>query len=89
MALQKLRSPNKRTAFQPGRTGARPTLGHSNAPRPAIKRNRSNSSAHPKTSFDRYIALARAAATSGDAIESENYYQHAEHFFRLMKEKTA
>jgi hypothetical protein len=35
------------------------------------------------------MELARAAAASGDAVESENYYQHAEHYLRLMKEKTA
>jgi len=33
--------------------------------------------------------LARAAVTSGDAIESENYYQHAEHYFRLMNKAAA
>ena len=34
--------------------------------------------------FERYIALAREAATSGDRIAAENYYQHAEHYFRVM-----
>jgi hypothetical protein len=33
------------------------------------------------------VALARAAALTGDAIETENYYQHAEHYFRLMKDE--
>ena len=89
MALQKLRSPNKRTALRGGRTGTASSLSQSKAQRSGFERHRSNGSADPKTSFDRYTALARAAATSGDAIESENYYQHAEHFFRLMKEKTA
>jgi hypothetical protein len=35
------------------------------------------------------VALARAAESSGDAIESESYYQHAEHYLRLMNEKPA
>lgn len=39
---------------------------------------------NPQQSFDRYVALARSAATSGDRVEAENYYQHAEHYFRLM-----
>jgi hypothetical protein len=39
-----------------------------------------------KKSYERYMALARAARSAGDAIEIENYYQHAEHYFRLMKE---
>lgn len=33
------------------------------------------------------MALARAARSTGDATEIENYYQHAEHYFRLMKEQ--
>src|SRR5580704_5877145 len=34
--------------------------------------------------FERYQALAREAQTSGDRIASENFYQHAEHYFRVM-----
>jgi hypothetical protein len=35
---------------------------------------------------DRYLALAQAAASAGHAVEAENYYQHAEHYFRLMQQ---
>ena len=34
--------------------------------------------------FERYIALAREASTSGDRVAAENLYQHAEHYFRVM-----
>jgi hypothetical protein len=34
--------------------------------------------------FERYVALAREAAASGDRIAAENLYQHAEHYFRIM-----
>src|SRR6266852_5526211 len=34
--------------------------------------------------FERYVALAREAATSGDRVAAENLYQHAEHYFRIM-----
>src|SRR5579863_7242786 len=34
--------------------------------------------------FERYLALAREAQTSGDRIAAENFYQHAEHYFRVM-----
>ena len=34
--------------------------------------------------FERYVALAREAQTSGDRIAAENLYQHAEHYFRIM-----
>ena len=37
--------------------------------------------------YERYMALARAAGSTGDATEIENYYQHAEHYFRLMNEQ--
>jgi len=33
--------------------------------------------------FERYLALAREAATSDDRIAAENFYQHAEHYFRI------
>jgi hypothetical protein len=35
-----------------------------------------------------YLALAQAAALTGDAVETENCYQHAEHYYRVMKERT-
>jgi hypothetical protein len=38
----------------------------------------------PHQIFERYIALAREASTSGDRIAAENLYQHAEHYFRVM-----
>jgi hypothetical protein len=34
--------------------------------------------------YERYLALAQAEAQSGNSIGAENYYQHAEHFFRSM-----
>jgi hypothetical protein len=34
--------------------------------------------------FERYIALAREAQTSGDRVAAENLYQHAEHYFRIV-----
>jgi hypothetical protein len=34
--------------------------------------------------FERYIAMAREAASAGDRIAAENFYQHAEHYFRIV-----
>ncbi len=48
-----------------------------------------NDFANAKRSDERYMALARAASLAGDRVEAENFYQHAEHYFRLMKGKTA
>src|ERR1700693_3430227 len=33
---------------------------------------------------EKYMQLARDAQSSGDPIAAENYYQHAEHYFRLI-----
>src|SRR5438094_1669551 len=33
---------------------------------------------------EKYIQLARDAQASGDPVAAENYYQHAEHCFRLI-----
>src|ERR1700760_1958508 len=33
---------------------------------------------------EKYLQLARDAHGSGDPIAAENYYQHAEHYFRLI-----
>ena len=38
----------------------------------------------PYQVFERYVALAREAAANGDRIASENFFQHAEHYFRIM-----
>jgi hypothetical protein len=35
--------------------------------------------------FEKYQALAREAATSGDRVMAEAYYQHAEHYFRIIQ----
>ncbi|MEO0878273.1 MAG: DUF4167 domain-containing protein [Pseudomonadota bacterium] len=35
--------------------------------------------------YDKYQALARDASSSGDRVKAENYLQHAEHYFRLIK----
>lgn len=42
-----------------------------------------------KRKFARYVELAKEAASSGDVVESEKYYQYADHFLRLMKDKPA
>jgi hypothetical protein len=34
--------------------------------------------------FEKYLALARDASAAGDRIAAENYYQHAEHYFRII-----
>jgi hypothetical protein len=35
--------------------------------------------------FDKYQALAREAAASGDRIQAEAYWQYADHYFRMIQ----
>jgi hypothetical protein len=39
---------------------------------------------NPSHIAEKYIQLARDAQTSGDPISAENYYQHAEHYYRVI-----
>ncbi|HUI34381.1 MAG TPA: DUF4167 domain-containing protein [Stellaceae bacterium] len=34
--------------------------------------------------YERYLGLAREAQSAGDRIAAENFFQHAEHYFRVM-----
>jgi len=34
--------------------------------------------------LDKYLALARDASSAGDRIASEGYFQHAEHYHRIL-----
>ena len=39
-----------------------------------------------KQNLDKYLILAREAITTGDRIAAEGYYQHAEHYLRLIND---
>jgi hypothetical protein len=62
------------------RRGQRPTRFNTDA-----GHSRRQASGDWRQRRDRYLALAQAAASAGDAVEAENYYQHAEHYYRLMQ----
>lgn len=47
-------------------------------------RDRPRGSQNAQRSYERYLALAQAEAQAGDRVAAENYYQHAEHYFRSM-----
>ena len=40
-----------------------------------------------RNNYERYTTMAKDAARRGDVIEAENFYQHAEHYFRVMREQ--
>ena len=41
-------------------------------------------SQNAQRNYERYLALARAEALAGNTVGAENYYQYAEHYYRLM-----
>ena len=56
----------------------------SNFVRKNLNRNNHNAS----KLVEKYSNLATEALSNGDKILSENYYQHAEHFIRVLSEKS-
>ena len=78
-----------RNANKPQRRWSRASPpNHRNSPRPGGSHRQDHTSANAQKSYDNYLALAREAASRGDPIGAENFYQHAEHFLRLLKEPT-
>jgi len=66
---------------------AGPSVGRRPEQRSGSSQRHGNSSASAQKNYERYVALAREAALRGDTIEMENCYQHAEHYFRVMRER--
>lgn len=81
---------NRRNKFRTSNRNFR-TNG-SNIPSLGLKNNfqRMHSSGNnnnaPKL-IEKYGNLAREALSNGDKILSENYYQHADHFLRILQEQ--
>lgn len=71
----------KRSRNRPGRNN-----------RPQHNRNQTFDSSGPEGKvrgtanqvYEKYLALARDASSSGDRVTAENFFQHAEHYFRIM-----
>ena len=75
----------------------RKTITRTHQPRPAASfaagskrwtssagRSEPKGSQNAQRNYERYLALARAEALIGNTVGAENYYQHAEHYFRSM-----
>ena len=63
---------------------ARPFANRSKQWTSNVARPEPRGSQNAQRSYERYLALAQAQAQSGDIVGAENYYQHAEHYFRSM-----
>ena len=50
-------------------------------------RNRFRTSQSAEQLLDKYNTLAKEALSSGDRTLSENYFQHADHFMRIIENK--
>jgi hypothetical protein len=55
-------------------------------PRPQARNAQNAQRNNAQRNYERYLALAHAEAVAGDRIVAENYFQHAEHYFRSMGE---
>jgi hypothetical protein len=75
----------QRRRYWGGRQSAVPTLARQQGHRLHPGRRPNNTAGNAERNHERYLALAREAASKGDTIEMENCYQHAEHYFRLMR----
>jgi uncharacterized protein DUF4167 len=64
--------------------GAQPSVRTNSSTRQ--RQNGSAGNAH--RNYERYVALGREASLNGDKVEAENYYQHAEYYFRVMRERS-
>ena len=66
---------------------------HNRMQRPAYERGRSGSvprrqgvsPGNARQRYETYLARAREAQVTGDVVEMENCYQHAEHYWRVMR----
>jgi hypothetical protein len=63
---------------------ARPFANRSKQWTSNVARREPRGSGNAQRNYERYLALAQAQAQSGDIVGAENYYQHAEHYFRSM-----
>jgi uncharacterized protein DUF4167 len=68
------------------RNDTRPSASRASRLMSGSVRQRPGQGVNAKARYVRYLAMARAAAQAGDVVEAENFYQHAEHYFRLMRE---
>ena len=52
-----------------------------------VRKNAGRNNHNASKLIEKYSNLAREALSNGDKILSENYFQHAEHFIRILGEK--
>jgi hypothetical protein len=54
-------------------------------PRQRQAARRTPNGVNARQQYERYLDRAREAQLSGDEVGMENWYQHAEHYLRVMR----
>ena len=90
--MRSFRNNNKRSRYRSngdrnfkrnGESHSYAGAGNTNFQRRSPGRNNQNAS----QLIEKYTDLAREALSNGDKILSENYFQHVDHFLRIINEK--
>ena len=92
--MKSFRNYNKRGRFRNNdrgykRNGESPRLVNDFSVNSGFRRNTQgrNNNYNAAKLIGKYTGLAREALSSGDKILSENYFQHADHFTRILSEQ--
>jgi hypothetical protein len=91
MNMKRMRGRNKRGGGGGGGGGGGPMIRHHSGGTP-LNRNHVFDSNGPdlrirgtsQQLFEKYLQLGRDATSSGDRVMAESYFQHAEHYFRIL-----
>ena len=83
------RDNKRRNRFRPnGRHFRRNGVFNNHGPTTSLGNfNRSRGNQNAAKLLEKYTNLAKEALSSGDRILSENYYQHVEHFSRILADR--
>ena len=91
--MKSFRNHNKRGRFRNNdrgykRNGESPRLVNDFSVHSGFRRNtQGRNNYNAAKLIGKYTGLAREALSSGDKILSENYFQHADHFMRIIEDK--
>jgi hypothetical protein len=61
-----------------------PPISHPNRWTPNADRSKPNGFGSAQRNYERFLALAQEEIRCGNIVAAENYYQHAEHYYRSM-----
>ena len=82
-----MRTPRKPRS-RGGQNGQRNPDGARTGSRPGANGGGHSTGMSSAQRIERYLALAREAEAAGDVVQSQYYYQHAEHYVRKENAKS-